>query len=197
MNKSDLMVNVGPRGPFRVSIKKGHGNSVHQEPLEDFMAYINGNLGAGERICNDIRLFIWGDGTLDGTGRFGDRMNVSQLKREIPGSISRIRDFFEDHKNELVRRFLIEGLKSLREPDVVYYGTPSSGLWAWFDEVIEFLCEPENRASRATIPVGGLTFQAWGRATNNEGASDRNRGVVQSKWPGLENHLLEIMERRG
>ena len=195
-NKSDLIVRIGSRRPVRVSVKKGRANSVHQEPLDEFIAYIRKEFNASEQLCNDIRGFIWGNGTLNGTGEKEDREGVSELKRSMPNSIRRIRIFLKEHKRNLVERFLVVGLKSSRTPDIIYYGDPNDGLWAWFDEVLDFLCHERNEARRAALPVGGLTLQAWGRANSEGSGSDRNRGVVQSKWPSLKNHLKEIMHNK-
>lgn len=194
-NKSDLVIRIGSKGPFRVSVKKGQANSVHQEPIEDFISYIKSEFGADEELCNDFKQFIWGNGTLNGTGKKEDREGVPQLKKSMSRGIERMRCFLEKHKRALVTRFLIEGLKSTKRPDAVYYGTPNDGLWAWFDKAIDFLCDKENE-SKSVLPVGGLTFQAWNRAIKEGSVSDKKRGDVQSKWTAVEKHLRKIMNEK-
>ena len=51
-----------------ISLKMGKGNSCHQEKIESFVSFIKSCCKATDEICNLWRLFIWADGTYDGSG---------------------------------------------------------------------------------------------------------------------------------
>jgi hypothetical protein len=194
-SKSDLIIKVGEIKTFGVSIKSGSGNSVHQEPVEDFLNYLSKEFSISEQLKNDIRFFIWGDGTYDGSGKKKDRLSAVQLKRKYPEMIDRIKSFLKSHKRELIIRFVIRGPKSSFEPNYVYYGNKDEGLWAKSEDVLEFLCKEENE-SKSTIPVGALTFQAWNRAIGEDSKSEHKRGVIQLKWPSLRENMKKLMGQK-
>lgn len=194
-SKSDLNVRVGTIKTFGVSIKSGSGNSVHQEPVEDFLNYLSKKFSLSEKLKNDIRFFIWGDGTYDGSGRKRDRISAVELKRKYPETVDKIKSFVKSHKRELIIRFVIKGPKSYFEPDYLYYGNKNEGLWAKSEDVLEFLCKEENE-SKSTVPVGALTFQAWNRAISEGSKSEHKRGVIQLKWPSLQEDMKKLMSQK-
>ena len=79
-NKSDLMITIGTER-HTYSIKKGTGNSIHQEPIEPFLDFLDSNYSISSKIKDSLRLFIWGDKTLDGKGLVEDRLKVSEFKK--------------------------------------------------------------------------------------------------------------------
>ena len=121
-NKSDLKISIGNES-HTYSIKKGTGNSIHQEQIEPFLEFLAQNYDIDEDMKNNLRLFIWGDGTLDGTGKISDRLSALQFKKQYPQVIETIQNFFNSIKKPLIKRFLIEGVKSDSSAEFVYYGT--------------------------------------------------------------------------
>ncbi|MDQ7084219.1 MAG: hypothetical protein Q9M36_04475 [Sulfurovum sp.] len=110
-NKSDLKITIG--NEFHTySIKKGTGNSIHQEPIEAFLEFLAQNYGIDEEMKDNLRLFIWGDNTLDGKGNVSDRLSAPQFKKNYPQIIDAIQSFFNTIKTPLIKRFLIEGVQS-------------------------------------------------------------------------------------
>jgi len=191
-NKSDLIIYVNDNRSFRVSIKKGKSNSVHQEPVEDFISYISKEFNADDDVKNAIRFFIWGDGTFDGSGSKRDRMGVLRIKASHPEIIRKIKSFFLKYKRGIIKRFLIEGLKSTCKPDFIYYGSKHRGLWAKIDDAINYLSKDENESNSAA-PIGGLTFQAWNRGLNKNKKLEKRRGHVQAKWTNIKKDLKKLM----
>jgi len=192
--KCDLVIVLDGKRT-KVSIKKGAGNSVHQEPLETFISYLRENYtDFFEYLADDIRFFIWGDGTLDGKGKKEHRMRASEIAGGYPEKIKRIKIFLKKHKRELIKRFLLEGI-TRNSVDFIFYGNSEAGLWALSEEVLELLCSEKYESKRITLPVGGLSLQAWNRAIGDTAEStERKRGVIQAKWGKLQEHL-EIIKR--
>jgi len=52
-NKSDLKITIGSES-HTYSIKKGTGNSIHQEPIEPFLEFLSQNYGIDEEMYDII-----------------------------------------------------------------------------------------------------------------------------------------------
>ncbi len=192
-NKSDLLIGIDKsKNQIRLSVKKGSGNSVHQELLEDFLKYLEKEFKISEDLKNDFRLFIWGDYTLGGKGKRKDRLSASEFNKKFPEVVKRLSSFMNLHRKKFIERFVVLGPKSNQKPDYVYYGDPKKGYWAKSNKVIEYLSKTN---SRSTIPVGKLTFQAWNRAMKKDSKSEHKRGVIQLKWPTIKEDLIKLMKK--
>lgn len=192
-NKSDIIIEVGGIKKFGVSVKKGGGNSVHQEPVEPFVDYLKEDFGMGDDVGDDIKFFVWGDGTLDGSGPVENRMSAPQLMKKYPEKIKRISKFFKKHKKELLERFVIKGVVSKSSPEFIYYGDENDGMWMRSTSALKWLCKEENESTGA-IPVGRLTFQAWNRNINGGSSSEIKRGVIQLKWGTIGDDISQIQK---
>lgn len=191
-NKTDICVVIN-NNEYNISVKMGKNNSVHQEPLEEFLSFLESEYNIDNNLKNDIRFFIWGDGTLDGKGEISSRMRVSELKQKYPEKLNNIKLFFHNNKTELIKRFLIYGSKSDIPAEFIYYGTVDEGTIVKLTDAVIWLSDDENEKTRANVPVGGLSFQAWNRNIENK-KSERYRGVVQIKWTSLNKDIQKIAE---
>lgn len=189
-NKSDLMITIG-KNSKTMSVKSGTGNSVHQEPIEDFIAFLKETYSIKENLANDLRFFIWGDQTLNGNGSKKNRISAPEFVKKYPEIIQRIKAFFKEHKKDLIERFVITGSKSKSTPDYIYYGNVNQGVWKKTNEVLDYLCDDLNESNGA-IPVGTLTFQAWNRNINGGNKSEHKRGVIQLKWGSVGEDLKSL-----
>lgn len=193
LNKTDLIVEVNGLD-YNISIKKGTGNSVHQEKVEEFIDFLDDKYHITEELANDIRFFIWGDGTFDGTGPVSERLSANQFKLRYPQITSNLKEFFYLHKRDLIERFVIKGSKSNSTPDYLYYGTPERGIVVKAEHVLTWLSDDKNEKTSSSIPIGRLTFQAWNRNINGGDKSENKRGVIQLKWSSVGQDLLVIYE---
>lgn len=195
VHKTDLIIEFNSTS-YNLSIKKGSGNSIHQEKVEGFVSFLKKEYDISDELKNDILCFIWGDGTLDGTGAIEDRLSAAQFKRKNPEKVANIKKFFHEHKKELIERFLIKGLKSDFSPDYMYYGTPEEGIVVNANDALEWLSDDANEKSGTPLPIGRLTFQAWNRNINGGTKSEKKRGVIQLKWGSVGQDLKTIAESR-
>jgi len=187
-NKSDLKITIGNES-HTYSIKKGTGNSIHQEPIEPFLKFLSLNYFISDKIKNNIRLFIWGDETLDGSGLVSDRMSVSEFKKRYPKKIAEIQSFFDTIEEELINRFLITGVQSIISAEFVYYGNELRGTCIESTKALKWLLANK---SNGAISIGKLTFQAWNRNINGGNRSEKKRGVIQLKWGSLKDDIKAI-----
>ncbi|MEK6891163.1 MAG: hypothetical protein AABX03_03410 [Nanoarchaeota archaeon] len=189
-NKSDVAIQID-NTIKTISVKSGTGNSVHQEPIEDFIYFLSNSYNISNSLANDLRLFIWGDETFDGKGKVEDRLSASKFKKKYPIVIERIQNFFDQYNDDLIKRFVVTGLKSQSSPDYIYYGNKNKGVWKKSKKVLGWLCDKANE-SKGAISVGGLTFQAWNRNINGGNKSEKKRGVIQLKWGSIGKDLKKI-----
>jgi hypothetical protein len=191
-NKSDLKISIG--NEFHTySIKKGTGNSIHQEPIEPFLEFLAQNYGINEEMKNNLRLFIWGDSTPDGCGDVANRLSAPQFKKQHPQLVESIQNFFNSIKEPLIKRFLIEGVQSNSSAEFVYYGTTQSGICCKSDKIVNWI---KNNPSRGAISIGKLTFQAWNRNINGGDKSENKRGVIQLKWGSIKDDIEVIANEK-
>ncbi len=186
-NKADLSILLDKKEYF-ISVKKGTGNSVHQEALESFIVFLMENFENNSSVFNDLRHFIWGDLTLDGTGKVKDRMSANQYKNQFPEKISNIQNYFDKHKNELAKRFIITGVNSCVQADYLLYGTYEDCVIVKEDKLFNYIVS----IIKKPISIGVLTFQAWNRNLNGGDLSEKKRGHIQLKWGGLKNDITKI-----
>jgi len=167
LKKADMVVSF-EKVTVGVSVKKGGGNSVHQEKIEFFISFID-RLGASEEVKNYLKEFI--DSYEDGDVFFARYPE----KRQV------IQSFFNDHAEVLLKRFLKTGRQPDGYAEYIYHGTIHSGRFRKTNEIITEMAS--GPCMGKAVYVGGLTFQKWN--TRNE----EKRGSIQLKAPTLRNYL--------
>ena len=187
-NKSDLKITIGSES-HTYSIKKGTGNSIHQEPIEPFLEFLAKYYNINKEMKNNLRLFIWGDNTLDGTGKVSDRLSAIQFKKKYPRIVESIQHFFDSIKKPLIKRFLIDGVRSSSSAEFVYYGTVNNGVCCKSDKIVDWI---STHKANGAIHIGKLTFQAWNRNINGGDKSEKKRGVIQLKWGSIKDDIVVI-----
>lgn len=173
-----------------ISIKKGSGNSVHQEKIEVFFPFFSNLLD--ENYENSLKKFHYGDDTIDDTGIH--RFNANECKVRYKTDI----DFLNKKLNKwcilkiFLDKFLFLGNIGNISVDFIYYGTVDKGLWASKNEVIHYI---KNKIFLVNgIHFGPLTYQVWGRNENWTAVHPDRRYVMQVKWGSLEKDLKNIRE---
>ncbi|MDK2080113.1 hypothetical protein [Aliarcobacter butzleri] len=190
-NKSDLIIKIGEE-KHTYSVKNfGSGHSVHQEKVEDFIAFLDTKYEVSTQIKDDLRFFIWGDKTTTGQGNRSDRMEVKEIVRDYPEKIERLKSFFKPIKKDLIIRFCFEGADcSTHSSEFIYCGDKDSGICCKFENALNWLVENECRGA---IPIGRLSLQAWNRAIS-DGNSENKRGEIQLKWGSLKNDIKKARD---
>jgi hypothetical protein len=177
-----------------VSVKKGSGNSVHQEQLVEFESFLD-SCGVSKRIINYLKEFHYGDGSTDGNG--GERIRASQWQAQNLTKITQINIAINtpDILMESLNRFLFIGnIPDAPVVDVVYHGNIEDGLWASREEIIEYLIPNHNNAT--TVHFSNLTYQVWNRNLNYNPKTANRRHTMQIKWPSLTKDFINITEKR-
>lgn len=183
-SKADLSIIINGK-EFNVSVKKGSGNSLHQEPIEDFIFFLNQDIENNQSVFNDLRYFVWGDGTIDGTGKVKDRVSATELKKSIPIKINNIQNYFNKHKFKLTNRFIVDGAVSKQKADFILFGDINKCIIVEEKKVVQFV----NKEIKKPLSIGVLTFQAWNRNLSGRVDMENRRGQIQLKWGSMERDL--------
>ena len=175
-----------------ISVKKGSGNSVHQEKTSNFFPCINNMLGS--ESLNYLKLFHYGDDTTNDTGN--TRYSASECKTRYKKEIALLNAKLNtcDNLSIFLDRFLFIGNIGNLNVDAVYHGTINLGLWASRNEVISFI--KNDNFNMNALHFGPLTYQVWGRNEKGTAVHPDRRYVMQVKWGSLAKDLELISKRR-
>lgn len=191
--KPDMIISIN-EDMKRISIKKGSGNSVHQEKIDVFVKFLL-SINVPNEIINKLLKFHWGDGTSNGTGV--KRISSSEYKKEFLKEIDIINEEFNKEKNikKFINRFIMQGKSNEYDMiDAVYYGNTSEGHWASKDEIIGYITD--NVFELDTVHFGPLTYQTWNRCLNFNPKTENRRKVMQIKWGSLLHDIIIIERNR-
>lgn len=190
---------------FYISLKMGSGNSVHQEKVEEFITYLKSNFkDVTSEICDDMRLLIWADGTLDGKApidyegeRVKGRFTGREFRKMYPKKQARIQQFFDKNQRGLINHVLFIGKNNSRV-DYIYYGTPTDGVLISAKEIIEYNIEnpiPRNGKEPAFL-IGRMSLQSWNVSLQGTAAGEKKRGQVQIKYSKLKDDFDTILKKK-
>ena len=167
--KTDIVITFNGRN-YNVSVKKGTGNSVHQETIGIFENFIDRQLSNSELI-EDFRHFINSfDSNKDYFAKYPERQK-------------KIQKFFDINSKTLLIRFLKTGRFNEGHAKYLYHGTFENGKFNTIDNVINKMISTP-RTGGASLYVGHLTFQKWN--TNNI----KKRGSIQLKASTITDFLM-------
>ena len=199
--KPDFYIKINESDKFGISTKMGSGNSVHQEKVESFIKWIksNSNIKVNETsIYNDLRLLIWGDGTLDGSGSINKdskgyvigRYTTKEFKKIYPKEHERIQEFLKKNANEIIKRALFLG-KTNSEVHYIYHGTIINGVWISQKELLDY--NLNYPLYNSTFNVGRMSFQIYNADKKGTPSGSKKRGDIQFKYGQLENDIEKLM----
>lgn len=188
MNKSDIQIKIGVES-HTYSVKMGQGNSIHQEPLDEFLKFLETEYALKEQTKENLQRFIWADGTTNGTGEIKKRISSRKFKKRNPQAIKEIQTYFDTLKEPLLKRFLIQGIKSKSSAEFIYYGTVRKGVVCKSTDVLDWV---SKHKAKGTLHIGKLTFQAWNRNLKGKKRAEKKRGIIQLKWGGLKKDIQKI-----
>lgn len=182
---------------FNVSVKKGGGNSVHQEKTDYFIHYCMKHLKMNDLEKESLLLFLYGDGTIDGDSLPEERLSDKELIETFGEEIQIVQNFFDKNKRNLIERFLIYGRLGKEndiKADYLYHGDASEGIWCPLNSfAVDYLMEQPN-SKDAPLAIGPLTIQVWNRNLEARPEMENRRHSIQVKWGSCKTHIQKINE---
>jgi len=192
--KPDVEIEVNGKKHF-ISVKKGGGNSVHQEKTELFVHYCMTELDMTEIERDSLLMYLYGDGTIDGDSLPEERLKNQELVDTFKIEIEIAQGFLNRNKRNLLERFLIYGRMGNADgikADYLYHGDALDGVWCPLNyDTIDYLVEQPN-AENSPLAIGPLTLQVWNRNLDGKPEMENRRHSIQIKWGACKTHIEKI-----
>lgn len=178
----------------RISIKKGIKNSVHVEPISEFIHFLIQN-NISRDVINAYLKYHYADGTNNGTGE--KRLSVAEYKIGHEQEIATINSVFnsKDLLEKAAERFILLGRNDKHMVDAVIYGVVNDFMWITKEEIKTIIIKQSNIQSSA-IHFGPLFVQPLARCLNYNPTYEYGRYCVQLKWYNLADDIIKVMMER-
>ena len=187
--KTDIFLKIG-NAIKGISIKLGSRNSVHVEPIKNFVQFLSEH-NIPENIINQYLKFHYADGTIDNTGV--NRIAAEEYKNSNQESIDIVNLYFNNKEilSDAVERFVLIGNNSNYTINAIILGTPDNFLWLTKNDIMDYLL---NNVRYCSSPhFGELICQPMARCLNYNKKYEKFRNYVQIKWYSLFDNIIEQM----
>ena len=193
LQKYDIIIQIGDIKK-RISIKKGVKNSVHTEPISEFIHFCIENKMPRKLVINFLK-YHYADGTTNGTGQI--RMTIDDYKKTHQQEIDEINEFInqESFLKNAIRRFVIRGRNSNYDIDAIIYGVPEDFIWINVKDIYEILLSKKNIYS-TSVHFSTLTYQPLNRCINRNSKYKKDRFISQIKWYNICDDIIEQMNNK-
>ena len=173
----------------RVSIKKGINNSVHTEPISEFIHFLIEN-DINQDLINKYLKYHYADGTINGSGK--KRISGLEYKNNHQSELDEVNKAIntKDMLNKITDRFILKGTNSYSKIDVLVYGTKDDFIWIMKDEIIDIINSKINNYSTG-IHFGPLFCQPKDRCLNYNPKYNKDRFLIQIKWYSIFDDYIE------
>ena len=188
--KSDILVKINNklRG---ISIKKGIRNSVHVEPISEFISFLITNNVSRDSIIEYLK-FHYADGTTNGKGL--NRISTEEYKDKNPKIIAKINAELGNEQIliKAIDRFIIRGTNSIYPISALIYGEVDDFVFITKDDIVNIILSKKDTYS-STVHFSVLTAQPKNRCLNYNPKYEKDRFCVQIKWYSVFDDIVENM----
>lgn len=191
--KTDIFIKIN-NTKKRISIKMGNGNSVHVEPISEFIHFLIEN-GISRKNVIEYLKYQYADGTTNGTGK--TRISSEDYKKANQDKLDELNK--ELNKKEILQKaidkFILKGNNDKSYIDALIYGTTKDFLFITKEEIKTIILNKINFKATG-IHIGPLFCQPMNRCLNNNPKYDKSRFCVQIKWYSLLDDTLEYKNEK-
>ncbi len=191
--KTDIFIQI-KNVKKRISIKKGIKNSVHVEPISEFVHFLIQNCIKKE-IIEEYLKYHYADGTTNGKGE--RRLSVAEYKIHHEKEIEMINSAFNKNKvlEKAIERFVLMGRNDNHMVDAIIYGVVNDFMWITKEEIKSIILRQSNIKSSA-VHFGPLFVQPLTRCLNYNPTYEYGRYCIQLKWYNLADDIIKVMMER-
>ena len=178
-----------------ISVKTGRAEIVHNEILDNFVNFLSDE-GVSDETIETIKLFHYGDGTTNGTGKV--RMNYVEIAHALQDRIRKANDEL-NYRKELVLKTIyhcvFKGAKATNpEIDAIYFGTKDFGVMASKKQILTHI-RKRNFGFFENLHIGPLLLRPDARYVGKEITDERKRNRIVLYWPNLNADIEYISKR--
>lgn len=181
--KPDIYIKYGNKS-INVSIKSGDSVSIHQEILEQFILFLE-EIGISKRTIKIIKFYHYGDGTIDGSGKY--LFNLGYIKLKYGQFIKEANSELNDNKYyfKIINRLLFSGkYPTAHSMDYLYYGYDSFGFIVSKDNLSKYLFSQKCLYLNC-LHIGPFVYQPASR-------KNKNIKYCQFKWKSITSDIIKI-----
>lgn len=188
--KSDILVKINNKMKG-ISIKKGIRNSVHVEPISDFIHFLIENKVSKETVIEYLK-FHYADGSTNGKGI--SRISTEEYKINNQAKIDKINKEINNRKLliKAINRFIIRGNNSIYPISALIYGEVDDFVFITREDIINIILSKIDEYS-STVHFSVLTVQPKNRCLNYNPKYEKDRYCVQVKWYSVFDDIIENM----
>ena len=188
--KSDILIKINNKMKG-ISIKKGMKNSVHMEPISEFISFLISNNISRDNVIEYLK-FHYADGTTNGKGY--NRISTEEYKTKNQDKIDNLNKEINNEKLlvKAIDWFIIKGNNSKYPISALIYGEVNDFLYITKEDIIKTILSKKNDYS-STIHFSVLTVQPKNRCLNYNSKYEKDRFCVQIKWYNLFDDIIENM----
>lgn len=154
--KSDIFIRIGSivKG---ISIKTGSRNSIHVEPISEFIHFLIENKVSRECVIEYLK-YQYADGTTNGKGK--NRISSEEYKKMNQEGIDKINISINnpDLLNNAIDKFILKGNNSNTYISAIIHGDVSDFVWITKEDIRKIILSKTNIYSTA-VHFGTLTCQ--------------------------------------
>lgn len=187
--KADIAIRINDK-KFSISIKSGYFVSVHNESISSFCYFLK-SLGISDDLIRVLKLYHYGDGTVNGTGSV--HYPVEELKIKYAKEIEEFNK--EVNKKDILRKIVIRFLCTGTPyqggyASHLYSGTYIFGSLIDMKTMVEYICEGYSYQANA-IYFGPFIYTPAYRGLENFDETNVKRYYINIKWPSLNRDMRD------
>lgn len=191
--KTDIFIKINNEIK-RISIKSGIKNSIHVEPISEFIHFLIDNKIEKEYIISYLK-YHYADGTTNGSGI--KRISANEYKKTNQKEIDLLNKRLnnKDLINKVIERFILKGNNDIHLVDALIYGFYNDFIYITKDEIKEIVNNKMNLYSTG-VHFGPLSCQPLNRCLNYNPKYEKSRYCIQIKWYSLFDDILEYKNNK-
>lgn len=178
-----------------ISLKTGRAETVPQEGLKQFLAYLRSwNLSVESQ--KTFLYYHFGDGTMDGSGK--ERMAYFDLIKILAPRIEALNKELNQNKDfikDVIHRMVFKGSVDTNiQADYVYFGDVNYGVVCSEAQIFKHV-DRRDWGYMDNPHIGPIQFRPHARYINSQIKKEKSRWKVDFWWANLSADLEYIAER--
>ena len=188
--KTDILIKINNKIEG-ISIKKGIKNSVHVEPVSEFISFLINNNISKDNIIEYLK-FHYADGTTNGKGL--KRISTEEYKAKNQAKIDKINSEINNEEIliKAIDRFILRGNNSSFSISALVHGEVNDFVFITKKDIIDIILSKKDNYS-STVHFSTLTVQPKNRCLNYNTKYEKDRFYIQVKWYNIFDDIIENM----
>ena len=193
LQKTDLFIKINNQIK-RISVKYGIKNSVHVEPISEFIHFLIENNIEKKYIISYLK-YHYADGTTIGSGI--KRISGEEYKKKHQKEIDLLNGKLNNKLliTKVIDRFILKGNNDIHSIDAIIYGSYDDFIYITRNEIIEIIFNKMNTYSTG-VHFSTLSCQPMNRCLNYNPRYEKKRFCVQIKWYNLFDDFIEYKNNK-